>query len=27
MRATVGIMGSGLPEVKKALDGWITWVR
>jgi hypothetical protein len=27
MRATVGIMGSGLPEVRKALDGWITWVR
>lgn len=27
MRATVGIMGAGLPEVRKALDGWITWVR
>jgi hypothetical protein len=27
MRATVGIMGTGLPEVRKALDGWITWVR
>jgi len=27
LRATVGIMGAGLPEVRKALDGWITWVR
>ena len=27
MRATVGIMGAGLPEVKKSLDTWIAWVR
>ena len=27
MRLTVGIMGAGLPEVRKALDGWIAWVR
>jgi hypothetical protein len=27
MRATVGIMGAGLPEVKKSLDSWIAWVR
>jgi len=27
MRMTVGIMGAGLPEVRKALDGWIAWVR
>jgi hypothetical protein len=27
MRVTVGIMGAGLPEVRKALDGWIAWVR
>jgi hypothetical protein len=27
MRVTVGIMGAGLPEVRKALDSWITWVR
>jgi hypothetical protein len=27
MRATVGIMGAGLPEVRKSLDSWISWVR
>src|SRR5204863_4276637 len=25
LRVTVAIMGEGLPEVKKALDGWISW--
>jgi hypothetical protein len=24
---TVGILGEGLPEVRKGLDGWITWIR
>ena len=27
MRAAVGIMGAGLPEVRKSLDTWIAWVR
>jgi hypothetical protein len=27
LRATVGVMGAGLPEVRKSLDSWITWVR
>ena len=27
LRATVGIMGAGLPEVRKSLDSWITWVK
>jgi hypothetical protein len=27
LRATVGIMGAGLPEVRKSLDTWIAWVR
>jgi hypothetical protein len=27
LRLTVGILGAGLPEVRKALDTWITWVR
>jgi hypothetical protein len=27
LRVTIGIMGAGLPEVKKALDTWIAWVR
>lgn len=27
MRATVGIMGAGLPEVRKSLDSWIAWVH
>jgi hypothetical protein len=27
LRVTVGILGEGLPEVKKALDGWISWGR
>lgn len=27
LRSTVGIMGAGLPEVRKSLDSWITWVR
>ena len=27
LRATVGILGEGLPEVRKALDGWISWAR
>jgi hypothetical protein len=27
LRATVGIMGAGLPEVRKSLDTWIVWVR
>lgn len=27
LRLTVGILGAGLPEVRKALDAWISWVR
>ena len=27
LRVTVGILGEGLPEVRKGLDGWITWIR
>jgi hypothetical protein len=27
LRVTIGILGAGLPEVKKALDTWIAWVR
>ncbi len=27
LRVTVAILGEGLPEVKKALDGWISWTR
>lgn len=27
MRVTVGILGTGLPEVRKAVDDWIAWVR
>jgi hypothetical protein len=27
LRATVGIMGAGLPEVRKSLDTWIAWVH
>jgi hypothetical protein len=27
LRVTVGVLGAALPEVKKALDTWITWVR
>lgn len=27
LRAIVGIMGAGLPEVRTSLDTWITWVR
>jgi hypothetical protein len=27
LRVTVGILGEGLPEVKKALDTWISWAR
>lgn len=27
LRVTVGVLGEGLPEVKKALDGWISWGR
>jgi hypothetical protein len=27
LRVTVGILGEGLPEVRKALDGWISWGR
>jgi hypothetical protein len=27
LRVTVGIMGAGLPEVRKSLDSWITWVK
>ncbi len=27
LRATVGVMGAGLPEVKKSLDSWIAWVN
>jgi hypothetical protein len=27
LRLTVGILGAGLPEVRKALDTWIAWVR
>jgi hypothetical protein len=27
LRVTIGVLSTGLPEVKKALDTWITWVR
>ncbi len=27
LRVTVGILGEGLPEVRKALDNWISWAR
>ena len=27
LRVTIGILGDGLPEVKKALDGWISWAQ
>jgi hypothetical protein len=27
LRVTIGVMGIGLPEVRKALDTWIAWVR
>jgi hypothetical protein len=27
LRLTVGILGAGLPEVRKALDSWIAWTR
>ena len=27
LRVTVGVMGAGLPEVRKSLDSWITWVK
>ena len=27
LRVTVGVLGAALPEVKKALDTWIAWVR
>jgi hypothetical protein len=27
LRVTVAILGEGLPEVRKALDGWISWSR
>ena len=27
LRLTIGILGVGLPEVRKALDTWIAWVR
>jgi hypothetical protein len=27
LRVTVGVLGEGLPEVRKALDGWISWAR
>jgi hypothetical protein len=27
LRVTIGVMGTGLPEVRKALDTWIAWVR
>jgi hypothetical protein len=27
LRMTVGILGMGLPEVRRALDTWIAWVR
>jgi hypothetical protein len=27
LRVTVGVLAAALPEVKKALDTWIAWVR
>ena len=27
LRVTVSVLGEGLPEVRKALDGWISWAR
>jgi hypothetical protein len=27
LRVTIGVLGEGLPEVRKALDGWISWAR
>jgi len=27
LRSTVGVMGAGLPEVRKSLDTWISWVQ
>jgi len=27
LRLTIGVMGAGLPEIRKALDTWIAWVR
>jgi hypothetical protein len=27
LRLTIAVMGAGLPEVRKALDTWIAWVR
>jgi len=27
MRVTVGILGAGLPEVRKSVDDWIAWVH
>jgi hypothetical protein len=27
LRVTVGVLATALPEVKKALDTWIAWVR
>ena len=27
LRLTVGLLAERLPEVKRALDTWITWVR
>jgi hypothetical protein len=27
LRVTVGVLGAGLPEVRKALDTWISWVH
>ena len=27
LRVTIGVLGEGLPEVRKALDGWIAWAR
>jgi hypothetical protein len=27
LRMTIGVLGVGLPEVRKALDSWIAWVR
>ena len=27
LRVTIGVLGEGLPEVRKALDAWIAWAR
>ena len=27
LRLTIGVLAEGLPEVRKALDSWITWLR